>query len=150
MTPEQQALTDQLRDHLNEFADRVQAVSGKPQPDGEWPLGTILLHLWLVEEVLWQARLEQMAAEDNPRWQWTEPDLQAAVAKYGNLPDMGLFEMFGQRRFHTIQGLRGLDAAGWARIGTHSRFGPMDVADLCARILEHDDEHLEELKKRAL
>lgn len=146
----QQAVIPLLQSSLSQLAGAVLDADGKPQPAGEWPLSTILIHLWLVEEVVWQSRLNQLAAEANPRWQWTEPDLDEAVARFGARPLSELSAMFARRREATVQHLQGLDEAGWARIGTHAVHGQMDVAGLCARILEHDEEHLEELRKRAV
>jgi hypothetical protein len=108
-----------------------------------------MIHLAIVEEVIWQARLKQMAVQDNPHRVWTEPDVNGAVAQYGELSLPELEEWFGKQRFHTLRHLSGLDEAGWNRVGTHATYGEMDVAGLCARILEHDNEHLEELRKRA-
>ena len=146
---EQRAVIPPLQLSLSQLANAALDADGKPQPPGEWPLSTILIHLWLVEEVIWQARLRQMVAEDNPHWQWTEPNLEGAVAQWGQQPLPELAELFEERRKQTIDQLKELSEAGWARIGTHAVYGQMDVAGLCARILEHDEEHLEELKKRA-
>ncbi len=133
----------------SEIHFHIHRAQRRPQPASEWPLSTILIHLWLAEDVIWQTRLRQMIEQDNPRWVWTEPNLDEAVAQQGNRPLTELAEQFAQRRQQTIDHLKGLSEAGWARIGTHATYGEMDVAGLCARILEHDEEHLTELRNRA-
>src|SRR5258708_15812169 len=122
-------------------------AANKPQLSDEWPLSTILIHLALVEDVIWQARLNQMAEQENPHWIWTEPSLDEAIAQQGQRPLAELAGLFEARRKQTLAHLEDLSEEGWARVGTHARLGQMDVAGLCAQILEHDEEHLAELNK---
>ena len=149
MPHERQTLLARLSSISSQIADAVQRASAKPQPAGDWPLSTILIHLWLVEDAVWQSRLKQMATQDNPHWQWTEPALDEAVARYGGLPLSELGDMFARRRGETVAHVQALTDDGWNRIGTHARYGQMGVAGLCARILEHDEEHLADLAARA-
>jgi len=148
MTESQQSLTNKLSISVEDILRAAWHTARQPQPSGEWPLSTILIHLWLVEEVIWQARLNQMVQQENPHWVWTEPNLNEAVAKLGDHPLTELAQNFASRRLQTLNYLQSLSEDGWARIGTHATSGEMDVAGLCERILEHDEEHLTELRKR--
>lgn len=131
-----------------QISEVAQCADGKPQPAGQWSLNMEIAHLAHVEAVIWQARLKQMAAEENPRWQWTEPPLESWWSLFESQSLEQLLVTFAARRQETVNHLRGLTEEGWRRTGTHATFGQMDVAGLCARILEHDEEHLEALKKR--
>jgi DinB superfamily len=143
------ALLGRLENVQAEIVRAALRAENQPQPSGEWTLRTILIHLALVEEVIWQARLKQMAEQVNPHWVWTEPSLDEAIAQQGQRPLVELAELFTKSRKQTVAHLEGFTEEGWARVGTHARLGHMDVAGLCAQILEHDEEHLAELNKRA-
>jgi len=132
----------------SKIAAAAKHANGKPQSTGHWSLNMEISHLAHVEVVIWQARLKQMAAEENPHWQWTEPPLESWWPLFESQSLEQLLATFAARRRETVDHLRGLTDGDWKRIGTHAIFGQMDVAGLCARILEHDEEHLEELRKR--
>lgn len=131
-----------------QIAAAAKRANGRPQPAGQWSLNMEIAHLAHVEAIIWQARLKQMAAEENPHWQWTEPPFESWWPLFESQSLEQLLTTLAARRQETVDHLRGLTEEGWKRIGTHATFGQMDVAGLCARILEHDEEHLEALKKR--
>ncbi len=94
----------------SEWQPRLGALSGRlaevarRAPDGDpageaWPTRTIVLHLLLVEEVVWQARLREMAARANPVWAWTEPDLIDRRAEWSLEEFLGAF---ASRRRETV------------------------------------------------
>ena len=113
---------------------------------GEWTARDVVAHLAAVETVVFQARLDQLAAGEDPVWAWTEPgplDAQEAAALEGAL------EVFAARRAATVARVTGLDEAGWARSGTHATYGRLDVVGLLGVVVDHDDEHLAGLVARA-
>ncbi len=113
---------------------------------GEWSTSQVLLHLIAVEEDVWQWRLRQMAAQDDPFWVWTEPNLAGRGA---DLKLDSLVATFAKRRAETLAFLGELNDPGWARIGTHAVFGVLDVAGLVREAVKHDEEHLADLERRA-
>ncbi len=149
LTDERRQLIERLTQIPASIAEAVKRAESKTQPEGEWPLRTILVHLVAVERDIWQFRLQAVIAEDNPQWQYTEPDLAELEKFYARYSLYQLQYAFVRIRQETTAHLRQLTDAGWKRIGTHARYGQMDVAGLCARILEHDEEHLAELVKRS-
>ena len=121
-------------------------TSGTTARSGEWTARDVVAHLAAVETVVFQARLDQLAAGEDPVWAWTEPgplDAQEAAALEGAL------EVFAARRAATVARVTGLDEAGWARSGTHATYGRLDVAGLLRIVVDHDDEHLASLEARA-
>jgi hypothetical protein len=132
----------------SQIGEAAKRAEGGPQPAGQWTLNMEIAHLAHIEVVVWQTRLKQMAEEENPHWQWTEPPLESWWPLFESQTLEQLLATFAARRQETVDHLRGLPDDGWKRIGTHATFGEMDVAGLCARILEHDEEHLADLLKR--
>ena len=135
-----------LRRRLAEVPRRLavatRAAADKPTAAGEWTPAEVVRHLIAVEEEVWHSRLRQLAAEDRPRWPWTEPD------RWLGAPDASLEDLlivYADRRGTTIAILGELDDAGWARTGEHATYGVLDVAALMAKAIDHDDEHLDEL-----
>jgi hypothetical protein len=136
-----------LRRRLAEVPRRLalasRAAADKPVPAGEWTPAEVVRHLIAVEEEVWHSRLRQLAAEDRPRWPWTEPD------RWLGAPDASLDDLlivYADRRGTTIAILGGLDDAGWARTGEHATYGVLDVAALMTKAIDHDDEHLESFR----
>jgi hypothetical protein len=137
---EREALLGRLAATPARLASWVTAA-GEPasgDPDGIWGPREVTRHLLAVERVVWQARLDELAAGDQPRWSYAEP----GVGEPDDRPLDALVATFAARRAETIGRLRSLDGAGWARTGVHQRFGVLDVARLCRVAADHDDEHL--------
>lgn len=133
-----------LLDRLAAFPARLAAAAhmAPEPPAGEWSVADVVRHLVAVEEEVWHARLDQLAAaagsEARPHWQHTEPPPRV-------LSDPGLataLTTFRQRRAATVARLTALDESGWARTGSHDTYGLLDVEGLVRLAVDHDDEHL--------
>jgi DinB superfamily len=119
----------------------IAALAAEPRPRsaGEWSPSEVARHLVAVERVVWQARFAQLAVDDDPHWDWTEP---------GPTPELDgaslqtILASFADARGQTVALVRALDAAGWARHGTHATYGVLDVAGLLRLAVGHDDEHV--------
>jgi hypothetical protein len=139
-------MIDRRRDLLDRLAAIPEALttaarSASPEPPapGEWTPSDIVRHLIAVEQLVWHARLVDLAATDHPTWPWTEPDRWAGEP--GATLDQ-LLSTFESLRSTTLATLDALDDAGWTRTGTHATFGILDVAGLMTRAVDHDEEHL--------
>lgn len=145
MTPEQQA----LRDAISAAPAQIGAASAGPvasPPPGEWSAREVVLHLVAVEEQVWHARLDALATEAFPRWPWVEPGLWSGPGD-GTLE--GALAAFAERRAATVARLDALDAGGWQRRGRHDTYGALDVAALLRIALDHDAEHLAQVRRAA-
>ena len=136
-----------LRRRLAEVPRRLavatRAAAAEPTAAGEWTPADVVRHLIAVEEEVWHGRLRQLAAEERPRWPWTEPD------RWLGAPDASLEDLlivYADRRGTTIAILGELGDAGWARTGEHATYGVLDVAALMTKAIDHDDEHLESFR----
>jgi hypothetical protein len=109
----------------------------------------VVIHLIAGDCDVWQPRLRQMAREDNPHWAWTEPDREGWLRRFAAYALDDLLDFFASVRRSTLASLRRLSDAGWARVGSHAVYGVLDVAGVCRGILQHDEEHLDDIRKRA-
>ena len=125
------------------YPDRLAAAARlagtRPTPKGEWTPVQVVRHLVAVELDVHQARLLDVAVNDDPEWSWAEP------GPWPGEPDLdldGVLERFASMRAVTVATVRALDADGWARTGIHATFGRLDVAGLVRLAIDHDEEHL--------
>ena len=143
MTPQQRAIRDQVAAVPARIAAAARAADPEPPSPGEWPPTDIVRHLIAVEEEVWQPRLQQLIAEDGPRWKWTEPDRWLGQPE-STLDD--LLAMYADQRASTVARLDELGETGWAKWGVHDVYGRLDVAGLMRKLLTHDDEHVASLE----
>jgi DinB superfamily len=128
---------------LAAIPDRVgvaaRAAAARPAPPGEWTAEQVVRHLVAVETDVHQARLRDLATQDDPRWTWAEP------GPWSGEPDLdlgGVLRRLAVLRGATLAMVGALDDAGWARTGHHATFGVLDVAGVLRNALDHDEEHL--------
>ncbi len=123
------------------FSDAVASLTSDPNAPraGRWSVREEILHQLVVECVVWWRRLDDLAAANDPHWSRTEPEL-------GDDPDSrdttALLLAFASARAATVMRIAALDDAGWARSGTHAKYGVLDVEGLLRLALSHDVEHL--------
>lgn len=145
MTPERRT----LRDALAALPDRIAAAAAlladpsAPPAPGEWSAREVTLHLAAVEADVWQPRLAALQAESFPHWPWVEPGQWVGP---GADSFDGALAVYAGLRAATVAHLDALDDAGWARRGLHATFGELDVAALIRIALDHDEEHLGQIR----
>ena len=115
------------------------AAAARPTQPGEWGPPEVVRHLIAVEDEVHLRRLREIAVEDDPQWQWTEPGLAAG---FDVVVLAEILEAFAVARATTVRLVRALDDNGWARHGTHATYGPLDVEGLLRLASDHDAEHL--------
>ena len=148
MTPDQQRLRDSLASTPGRVAAAATAAVRNPEAvpaPGEWSPREVVLHLAAVEEEVWHARLDALAGEDFPHWPWTEPGLWSGP---GDDRYEGALAAFAERRAATVARLDRLAPDGWAHRGRHDTYGVLDVATLVRIALDHDAEHLHQIRRR--
>jgi hypothetical protein len=136
-------LLARLRAAPDALAAAARAASPEDSAPGEWTPSDVVRHLIAVEQLVWHARLVDLASTDQPVWPWTEPD------RWTGEPGASLDQLlatYAAVRGTTMATLHALDDAGWARTGTHATFGVLDVAGLMDRAIEHDEEHVHSLE----
>jgi hypothetical protein len=137
---DREALLEAFAAFPQRLGSAARAAADVPVAAGEWGPAEVTRHLVAVEREVWQARLTQVALEDDPHWGWTEPgpepDLQGASLDT-------ILAAFGAARARTHAMVTALDEDGWRRSGTHATYGVLDVAGLLGLAIDHDGEHLE-------
>jgi DinB family protein len=121
------------------IAEAARAADGRPLVKGEWTPEEVVRHLIAVETDIYQARLLDLAIDDDPRWAWTEPP------PWPGEPDLdleGVLERFVAMRAATVANVAALDADGRARTGVHATYGRLDVDGLLSIAVDHDEEHI--------
>ena len=113
----------------------------RPTPE-DWSAHEVVLHL-AATDLLWHERLDRLANEDHPEWPWVEPPKWDGP---GHETIEGALAAFTGFRGETIARLDALDDAGWARRGHHRTFGELDAAGLMRVLLDHDEEHLAQIR----
>ncbi len=136
---EREALVERFATFPGRLAAAAHAAGAPPVPAGEWGPAEVVSHLIAVEEVVWRARLRDLAKTAEPRWARTEPGLAVGLEEASLDEVLSTFET---ARAGTAEILRALDDAGWARSGTHAVYGRLDVAGLLRVAMDHDEEHL--------
>jgi hypothetical protein len=149
MVGQREAIVERLASfpaRLAGAAQRVESVEAEGPPAGEWSAREVVAHLVAVEAAVWQARLEQLAADPaEPTWSWWEP---APVTDPAATTLEGALGLFAAARAATMARVAALDEAGWARTGAHAVYGRLDVAALLRVAADHDEEHLAGLAGR--
>jgi hypothetical protein len=128
-----------LTAYPDRLADAARAVAERPVPDGEWTPEQVVRHLIAVEVEVHQARFTDLERDQDPTWDWAEP------GPWPGEPELTLdqlLERFAHLRAETIATVDGWDDAAWARAGTHTTYGSLDVAGLVRNATTHDEEHL--------
>ena len=146
MTRSRRALIGRFAAFPERVASAAHTADGAPPPDGEWTPEQVVRHLISVERDVHQARLLDLALNDDPLWTWTEP------GPWPGEPDLdldGVLERFTALRASTVANVAALDADGWARTGLHATFGPLDVGGLLGLAVDHDEEHLRGFEDRS-
>jgi len=127
--------------HDDEALDRAPAA-------GEWSARETLQHLVFTESLL-AGRVVRMLEED-------DPDLAAWSVSWGTAPsDEGseatddvasaIVARYRGLRHGTVDRLRTLDDAGWARGGRHPEWGRVTVLGQAAYFARHEASHLAQL-----
>jgi len=134
---------DELVERFAAFPDRLaeaaRVAERVPVPAGEWTAAEVVRHLIAVEGEVWRRRLHDLETTDGPRWPRTEPGLGSGFE--AALLDEVL-AAFAAARAATVDAVRALDDAGWARAGLHATYGRIDVAGLLDVAIDHDEEHM--------
>lgn len=128
-----------LIERLAAVADRFDRAARTADPvpvAGEWSQSDVVRHLIAVEREVWQPRIAQLAAEDQPHWPWVEPD------RWTGDPEASLGQLIETYRVTRATTIAALDGIAWSKTGSHATFGTLDVAGLMTKAIDHDDEHV--------
>jgi len=136
-------LVDLLAATPNQLKEAA-AAAGDP-PEGEWSAAQVLAHLATTEQ-LWLDRLNLILHQRDPL-------IKAPAAEFWALQEgfmsgdveTNLAE-FNTRRGEVISMMMGLSLNDWARSGMHEVLGEQSVEIIVEAAIDHDSEHLEQIR----
>jgi hypothetical protein len=143
-------LVEPLRTVPESAADGVKGLSEamlRHRPsDSEWSIKEIVGHLRDAAEI-YHKRLYMMSTQTDPVLQPYDPDALAVEHAY---LDRNVDEMLRELRDFraaTVRLLTTLVNWNWARTGRHLEDGRVSIRQLVEHMVEHENEHLEDLRK---
>lgn len=144
---------DSYRELIDELATmplKLQAAAeaaGEPLA-GEWGADEIFAHLAAVEE-FFRARVSKLLAESEPA---LSSFGDAAQKRMAELQDRGWqenYQAFGEERGQIVSMLMSMTLHDWDRRGLHDRLGTISIEEVVESIIDHDLEHLNQLRDLA-
>ena len=112
----------------------------------EWSPKRIFAHLRAANAIL-EPRIYFVLVRDNPPLVGYDDTVWLAVAHYDTLPTTELLESMRFHRNELIHTLRHVSPDDWQRTGTHEVRGPMTVLDIAHQIIDHETDHLDQIKR---
>jgi hypothetical protein len=137
------AFPDELR-RVIEGADEPEALV-HPASDGGWGVVEILPHLRDWEEIYFE-RITKLIEEEHPYLPGYDDALWSIERDYRGQDPLETFESFNELRERTVEVLRSLPELAWTRRGEHGYFGEVTLQWLADHIVEHDQEHLQQIR----
>lgn len=115
----------------------------RPDPD-RFTLREVLAHLADWDEIF-RGRMEQTARESVPELPEQDEGQMALDRGYACADPATSLARFRASRTATVAFLRGLDDAGWERVGTRGFMGLVSVTDQAVLVSSHDGYHLQQV-----
>jgi len=129
-----------------QFTSLLKSVAGdqdwQPAP-GEWSFRFIAAHLATTEKECYQDRVVRIAAGENPYFE----------GYFNTGRDFGMFDLLDSlhawavTRQEIIDFVSNLSEQQFSLTGTHAAFGSVTVQRVLEQMLDHDQEHLQNLEK---
>lgn len=112
----------------------------------EWSIKEVLCHLRDAAEI-YGLRLRRIATEEDPFLPAFDQDAYARDRGYqAEIAPVAVLA-YAQHRQATYDLLRGLPDEGWDRTGVHQEAGQMTLREMVERVVNHELEHLEQLRR---
>jgi hypothetical protein len=148
--------TDQTADLIARLAATpariAHAVSGWTEArlrtapaDDEWSAAEILAHLRATDDIL-AFRAFMILARDNPPMPSFDERRWAEIAGYRQADFHASLEAFKLRRAELAAMLRRAAIVDWERIGAHEERGPIALLDVIESVVEHEEEHCDQIE----
>jgi hypothetical protein len=139
---------------LSQTPDRLKSVVGEAPDErldrareGEWPARTVLAHLRDDEFMVNRMRLERMLVEDRPELAPFDEKAWAASRYKRRDGREDILADFRQQRESSLAILRTLAGEQWGRTGYQPEYGTFDIHWHVEHWLEHDNVHVEQVRK---
>lgn len=124
---------------------QAQAVAARDGADG-WNVVEIVCHLRDLEDI-YQRRIVQMTAEDNPPVLAFDVTNAVIANDYAHADLREALAVWNERRAGSLEALAALAPGDWERTGVHPAYGAYSVLDAVLRTALHDVNHTEQVLK---
>jgi DinB superfamily len=124
-----------------EDADSVESSN-----ETEWSPRRVFAHLRAANAIL-EPRIYFVLVRDNPPLVGYDDTVWLEVAHYDSLQVTESLESMRLHRSELIHMLRNISPEDWERTGTHEVRGPMTVMEIAQQIIDHEDDHLEQIRR---
>jgi hypothetical protein len=114
--------------------------------EGNWSPQQVFAHLRAANAIL-EPRIYFVLVRDNPPLVGYDDTLWLEVARYASLPITESLESMRLRRSELVHMLRHITLEEWDRTGTHEVRGPMTVLEIAQQIIEHEEDHLDQIRR---
>lgn len=114
--------------------------------DGGWSIKEVLCHLRDGEEVRAE-RMRRVVYEQEPLLSAFDQEAYARDRGYQDELTPLVLPRLVEYRTAQVELLRSVSPEAWARKGTHEESGPITLEDLATGALNHDREHLEQIRR---
>jgi hypothetical protein len=128
------------------------AISGRTEAqlriapaDSEWSAAEVLAHLRASDDIL-TARAFMILARNNPPMPSFDDRIWAEVAGYVQADIHTSLEAFRLRRAELVAMLRRVALGDWERTGAHEERGSVTLLGIIEGLVEHEEEHCEQLE----
>lgn len=132
---------------IAQLADGLDPAALRTRPrEGEWCLTEVIAHLCDLDRMLFLPRLRRIAAEERPAFEAFDPQAWERERDHRARDLAADLAGFAEARAETIAFLQRLPAGAAERLGVSGHFGPMTLAQYATHVLDHDLEHLGQMR----
>jgi uncharacterized damage-inducible protein DinB len=132
---------------IAQLADGLDAAALRTRPrEGEWSLTEVMAHLCDLDRVLFLPRLRRIVAEARPAFEAFDPQAWERERDHRAREFAADLAGFAGARAETVAFLQRLPAGAAERLGVSGHFGPMTLAQYATHVLDHDLEHLGQMR----
>lgn len=144
-------MTDAYHELLDDLSHTATQIQEMTQPFGDrlpvgsaddWGPAQLVKHMIDVE-MLYRGRIKRMLTQDTPFLKSWEPSVGPEGIATELRPQL---EAFANERGETISLLMNLPLKGWKKAGIHEENGEITVEDIVETLIDHDTEHLTQMK----
>ena len=114
-------------------------------PPDKWSVRQLVCHLADTEAV-WVVRFRQVIAEENPALSAFDQNAWAEKLDYKRRKISQALEQFRVLRHENFELLKEVPEADFARIGNHSKRGPLTLFDMVKIAAEHVETHVRQIQ----
>jgi hypothetical protein len=143
-------LVNRLRKAAEEFCDACEALDPLIKPSGEWTLHQIAAHLRDLNHLVYEKRVRETIAEDNPLFENFDPEAWMLSHYEPEEPIKKILDDFKGHVDQLCETLSALPVEAWSRESRHEMIGDQLPLQLWVeRGLAHIEDHLLEIKSAA-